>query len=306
MQTNERLEEARRFLEELAESPPALPYEPELLPMLFAATRENSTASIDDLTALIERSQKLASRVLSIANSALYALESTITSLRRAISILGFREVRTLVVMLGAVSAIKGAKLPRNFDATALWRHQLKAATIAKTLAAELGGPAGICGPAAIEENRLVMTPDEAYAAGLLHDIGQVFFAAGRPDVWEAVDDLRRKSSLESFEAEDAYWGIDHALIGAQVLHYWKLPLLLTDPINWHHAPGLAPAYKMEARLLSAANHIAHSGLDKEGALPEAVASLMPEDIDLVQLGTVVAQSLDNDAAAESFIMLVK
>jgi len=305
MQTNERLEEARRFLEELAESPPALPYEPELLPMLFAATRENSTASIDDLTALIERSQKLASRVLSIANSALYALESTVTSLRRAISILGFREVRTLVVMLGAVSAIKGAKLPRNFDATALWRHQLKAAGIAKALAAELGDPAGVCGPSATDENRLGMTPDEAYAAGLLHDIGQVFFAAGRPNIWEAVEDLRLKSGMQYFEAEDAYWGIDHALIGAQVLHYWKLPLLLTDPINWHHAPALAPAYKMEARLLSAANLLAHSGLDEEGALPEAAASLMPEGVDLARLGTAVAQSLDNDAA-ESFIMLVK
>jgi HD-like signal output (HDOD) protein len=305
MQTSEKLEEARRFLEELAENPPVLPYEPVLLPMLFAATREDSTASVDDLTALIERSQKLASRVLSIANSAVYALESTVTSLRRAVSILGFREVRTLVIMLGAVSAIKGAKLPRNFDATALWRHQLKVAAIAKVLAAELGGPTGICGPMATDENRLGMVPDEAYAAGLLHDIGQVFFAAGRPDVWDAVEELRRESGMRSFEAEDEYWGIDHALIGAQVLHYWKLPLLLTDPINWHHAPELAPAYKMETRLLAAANRIARSGLDAEDTLPEAAASLMPEGADLARLGTAVAQNLEGDTA-ETFIMLVK
>ena len=305
MQANERLEEARIFLAELAENPPALPYEPALLPMLFAATREDSTAAIDDLTVLIERSQKLASRVLSIANSAVYALESTVTSLRRAISILGFREVRSLVVMLGAVSAIKGAKLPKRFDIAALWRHQLQAATIAKTLAEALAGPSGICGPAASDEDRLSMAPDEAYAAGLLHDIGQVFFAAGRPGVWEAVQELRRESGIQYFEAEDAYWGIDHALIGAQVLHYWKLPLLLTDPINWHHAPELAPAYKMEARLLAAANCIAHSGLDAEGSLPEAALSLMPGGVDPVRLGAAVAQSLDSDDA-KAFMLLIQ
>jgi len=305
MQANERLEEARIFLEELAENPPALPYEPDLLPMLFAATRENSTASIDDLTALIERSQKLASRVLSIANSAVYALESTITSLRWAVSILGFSEVRTLVIMLGAVSTIKGTPLPQRFDIASLWRHQLKTATIAKALAAELGSPSGVCGPSASAENRLGMAPDEAYAAGLLHDIGQVFFAAVRPAAWEAVERLRRESGIQYFEAEEAYWGIDHALIGAQVLHYWKLPLLLTDPINWHHAPELAPAYKMEARLLAAANRVAHSGLTAQGALPEAAVSLMPEGADPVRLGAAVAQSLDS-GDAEAFIMLVK
>jgi len=304
MQANERLEEARIFLEELAENPPALPYEPALLPLLFAATREDSTASIDDLTVLIERSQKLASRVLSVANSAVYALESTITSLRRAVSILGFSEVRNLVVMLGAISTIKGAKLPQHFDIASLWRHQLMTATIAKALAAELGGSSGLCGPSASAENRLVMAPDEAYAAGLLHDIGQVFFAAGRPDVWEAVKGLRRESGMQYFEAEETYWGIDHALIGSQVLHYWKLPLLLTDPINWHHAPELAPAYKMEARLLAAANCTARNWLTAGGALPEAAASLMPEGTDPVRLGTAVAQGLAS-GKGEAFITLV-
>ena len=306
MQPKEKLEEARGFLEELAESPPQLPYEPALMPMLFAATRENSTASIDDLTQLIERSQKLASRVLSIANSALYALESTVTSLRRAISILGFREVRTLVIMLGAVSAIKGAKLPKSFDATALWRHQLKTATVAKILTAELGGQGGLCGPGNPEPDcRLTMAPDEAYAAGLLHDIGKVFFAASRPGLWEAVEEIRQISSLKYYEAEDAYWGMDHALIGAQVLHYWKLPLLLTDPINWHHAPELAPAFKMEARLLAAANRIAHSGLTSEGALYGDAASLMPEGADPEALGGAVAAGLQN-VDAETFVTLLK
>lgn len=289
----DRLREARAFLEELAENPPWLPYEPSLLPQLFAATRDGSNASIDDLTALIERSQKLAARVLTIANSALYALESTVTSLRRAISILGFREVRTLVIMIGAVSAIKAAKLPRSFNANALWRHQLKTATLAKALAGFFSsGAAGQAG-------MLEMAPDEAYAAGLLHDIGKVFLAAGRPQLWETMDAWRQQNKTSFFEAEDAYWGMDHALIGAQVLHYWKLPLLLTDPINWHHAPELAPAFALEARLLAMANRLSHSGLTEDGDLPEDSAMLLPAKADSKALAEVVKKALavaDNEA----------
>ncbi|MDL2207503.1 HDOD domain-containing protein [Desulfovibrio sp. OttesenSCG-928-F20] len=278
-----RLEEARAFLEELSDNPPWLPYEPMLLPQLFAATKEDSTASVDDLTLLIERSQKLATRVLSLANSALYALESTVTSLRRAVSILGFREVRTLVVMIGAVSAIKGAKLPKEFDANELWRHQVNTASLAKGLTMAMSS---------LPENGLEMAPDEAYAAGLLHDIGKVFLAAGRPAIWAEIENLRREKNISFFEAENEYWGMDHALIGAQVLHYWKLPLLLTDPINWHHAPDVAPAFGAEARLLAAANLLAHDGLPAEGPLPDFVLAMLPAGVNPEKAATIVREAV--------------
>ena len=301
------LDEARAFLEDLAENPPWLPYEPTLIPALFAATRDDSTVSIDDITALIEQSQKLATRVLSLANSALYALQSTVTSLRRAVSVLGYREVRTLVLMIGAVSTIREAKLPRGFDAKGLWRHQLRTAVIAKALADALLKGTGM--PEGKPDNSLEMAPDEAYAAGLLHDIGKVFLASGRPKTWEAIETLRKRENGDFHKAEDAYWGMDHALVGAQVLHYWKLPLLLTDPINWHHAPGLAPAFAAEARLLAAANIIAHEGVlaapgaapanaaDAAETLPPAAAALCPEGSDPAVLGGVVAAALRESAS---------
>lgn len=285
MKSQEHLAEARLFLEELAAKPPALPYEPQLLPMLFAATRDGSNASVDDLTELIERSQKLAVRVLAVANSAVYALESTVTSLRRAVSVLGFREVRTIVVMLGAVSVIRGAKLAKGFDANALWLHQLKTAAAAKAMTSVLcrGGFDAV-------QKRLEMGPDEAYVAGLLHDIGKVFLASGRPEVWAQIEQMRRAEGTSFAEAETAYWGIDHALIGAQVLHYWKLPLLLTDAINWHHAPHVAPAYKLEAGLLAAANAVAHEGFDENGTFPEAALAVLPADLDAAAFGAAVAE----------------
>jgi HD-like signal output (HDOD) protein len=286
------IEKSRLSLQRLLQNPPQMPFEPALLPMLFAMTREDSAASLSDLVTLIERSQKLTLRVLAITNSAAYGLPFKVSTLHQAVLILGLREIRLQVIMVGMSSVLNAKKLPKAFNITTLWGHQLKVAAIAKSLAAELGGPSGICGPFADEENRLNMAPDEAYIIGFLHDIGKVFFAASCPDLWEDVEKTWKKNEQHYFEAENEYWDIDHALIGATVLHYWKLPLLLTEPVNWHHVPELATTYTMEARLLAAANHIAHSDFDVQNELCEEAVSLLPEEIDDAALMTAMAHNL--------------
>lgn len=283
-------QESGAFLRKLLQNPPALPFEPALFPMLFAATREDSLISMEDLVALIERSQNLASRVLAIANSAFYGLERKVSTLRQAVKILGICEIRTLAVTAGMAAIFQNARLPESFDITALWKHQLKTATIAKTLAAELGPLAD--NPASAKEDRLDMAPDEAYITGLLHDIGKIFFASVCPEEWRAVETQWRESGLEYFAVENAYWNIDHGLVGAMILHHWNLPLLLTEPINWHHAPEKAPAYTMRTRLLAAADRIAHSDLDAEKSLCGKAAALLPAGSDPAALYAAIVQSL--------------
>ena len=292
-------QEARSFLNKLLQAPPALPFEPMLLPRLFAVTRDEATASIEDIVSLIEHSQKLTARILAIANSAAYGLRYKVSTLRRAVSILGFREVRLLATLVATASVIKEAGLPKNFNINALWCHQLETAFIAKTLVTELSDSSNV------KNNRLGITPDEAYVAGLLHDIGKVFFAASRPDIWQKVESMRMKALHSFSEAENAYWGIDHALIGAEVLHTWNLPLLLSEPINWHHAPELAPLHVMETRLLAAANHIAHDGLDKEGQLNDKALALLPAGCSATALGRAIAQNFA-DPSAKCLMTLVR
>ena len=153
-----------------------LPFDPKLLPLLFAVTQEGSNASVKTVVALIEQSPRLATRVLAVANSAAYGLEFKVSTLQRAISIMGLREVRLLVLMVGMSSFIREAQLPKAFDTGAFWSHLLSVATIARTLADVLGGDTGVCGTSACAGERLVMVPDEAYIAGLLHDVGKIFW----------------------------------------------------------------------------------------------------------------------------------
>lgn len=283
--------ESRLILQKLLQNPPELPFEPRLLPLLFAVTQEGSNASVRSVVALIEKSPRLATRVLSVANSAAYGLEFKVSTLQRAISIMGLREVRLLVLMVGMSSFIREAQLPKAFDTGAFWKHLLSVATIARTLADILGGDNGVCGPSACAGERLLMVPDEAYIAGLLHDVGKVFFAASRPDLWEKAAEMELAESCGSYEAENTQLGMDHGLIGAAVMHQWKLPLLLTEPINLHHSPELATTYKMEARLLAAANALAHCSHD-ELLLRSKAGEHLPGACDLDAVSAAVFEGM--------------
>lgn len=77
--------------------------------MLFAVTQEGSNASRKTVVTLIEQSPRLTTRVLAVANSAAYGLEFKVSTLQRAISIMGLREVRLLVLMVGMSSFIREA-----------------------------------------------------------------------------------------------------------------------------------------------------------------------------------------------------
>lgn len=292
--------ESRSFLHQLLLNTPPLPFESALLPALFDITREGSTASIGDLVDLIERSQKLAAHILTAANSALYGQEFKVSSLHRAVSLMGVREVRTLALMEGMASILKAAQLPKGLEAGVLWRHQLRTAAVARALASELTPkPAGPCSAPPAKGKRLSLAPDEAYAAGLLHDVGKVIFAAARPDLWEAVDEYRRKHNLQAHEAEEACLGLDHAVIGAEVMHRWQLPMLLTEPVNWHHAPEMATDYAAEARLLAAADIVAYTDIEASGELCGEALALLPEKADAVALGAAAVRGI---ACVESFV----
>lgn len=260
--------------------------------MLFAVTQEGSHASLRSVTSLIEKSPKLTARVLTVANSAAFGLEFKVSSLQRAINLIGLREVRLLVLMVGMSSFIREAKLPKTFNVEAFWKHLLRVAGITRILAEFLGGDSGLCGPSAATRDRLVMRPDEAYIAGLLHDVGKVFLAAARPDVWEEVTTRATRDKIDCCEAENAFWHMDHALIGAAVLHHWQLPLILTEAINLHHAPELASTYQMEARLVAAADCMANAPDNAAGQFNGSFLSFLPQGCDAAALGEAVAQGM--------------
>ena len=301
----QRIEESRLFIQKLVQNPPVLPLEPTLLPKLFSVTRENSTASTNEIVALIEHSQTLTARILTLANSASYGLRFKVTTLQRAVTILGTAEIRLLAIFVAVSSFINQTKLPKSFDAAGIWKHQLSVACIVKSLAIAYANACTLHSPTDSHKNMpLVATPSEMYVMGLLHDLGKFCIASRRPDIWEQIEELREKKNLPLVEAETQFWGIDHSLVGATLLHNWNLPQTLTDPITWHHTPDLMPVYSVEANLLAAANIIARQAFDETTSISEEAVSLLPPTCDTVVLESAVKTALEtrND---EEFLGLI-
>lgn len=259
------------FLEELPRLPHRLPFSPGLLAELFALTGESSLSSLEDIGKTMAQDQGLTARVLALANSAYYGLQAEVATAGRAVAVLGLNEVRTLVLTVGVAAMARNHVPAKLLDLGAYWRHQVVAAQAARLLAGRLG-----------------LDSDALYTAGMLHDLGKLLTAMHRPGDWNAIRAMQA-GTLPWHEAEDAYWGIDHAIVGAMTLSSWNLPLAITDPVSWHHAPDLALESKAEAEILALADTLAHAvdttrtptgldltaGLGKLGLDPEAITGEM-------------------------------
>lgn len=257
-----RINDAREFLNSLVDSPIKLPFEPSLLPELFKSISDTSRASMQDIAELVARSQGLAAKVLSVANSACYGLLHSVSSLDRAVQVLGVLDLRSLVVMFGMSGAIPQRDLPKGFPTKLLWEHQLRTAKLGRLITRIIAEAA--------PKTPGLPEPESVYAAGILHDVGKVVLAYRRPLDWQNITNINNYKGLSIAAAEDEYWGIDHGSIGGILLKDWNLPDLLSQMVSWHHHPRFASQDQLAVGILAAANVLAESKLlPLEGLSPE-------------------------------------
>jgi putative nucleotidyltransferase with HDIG domain len=212
-----------------------LPYSPDLLGKLFNQTADGGYTSLAEISKTISRDQGLTVRILSLANSAFYGLQAEVSSVERAVAMLGLKELRTMVLGLGVSSLTIKLKRSELLDLEAYWRHQLLTACCARAVA-----------------EGVEVSAEDMFTCGLLHDLGYLITAIYRPDDFRAVKEISFSEGLSTYRAEMRHLGLDHGVIGAMVLSSWDLPQQITEPINWHHSPDKAPAFRKEAELLHA------------------------------------------------------
>ncbi len=229
---------AQGFLAEIPAIRHDLPYSPALLVSLFTKTSADSISSLKDIAAIIEKDQGVTARMLHVANSAFYGLQSEVSSVARAAMVLGLSEVRSIVLSMGLRALSQSRPLAVEFNLDEYWRHQFIVAVLARSLAHDADD----------------QDPDELFTVGLLHDLGKLIIALHRPQDWEAIEALAKRDELTCSVAEDRYWGVDHAVIGALVLKAWDFPFSLLEPVSWHHAPNLAGEFQSRAMLVSLAD----------------------------------------------------
>ncbi|MFW6323628.1 MAG: HDOD domain-containing protein [Desulfovibrionales bacterium] len=240
---------AQEFLKDLSRLERDLPCSPALLQKISTAVRQDSSSSLEEISALIVKDQALSARVLALANSSFYGLQGRISSVSRAVSVLGLREIRNLLYII--LLRHFAARIPSGLiDLADYLEHNFRVGLFVKHLSRKTG----------------IGEYEDLFTAGLLHDIGKLLTALHRPGDWRQI--LRLHSSSWPFATtEMRYWGVDHGMIGARVLSSWYIPSELTGPIHWHHQIQSAPVYKEQTALLAAADELEHL-TRKEGFAP--------------------------------------
>jgi putative nucleotidyltransferase with HDIG domain len=242
-------EELRTRLGAIAELPP--------MPGTFAALQDALVDTGVDLRAvagIIERDPAVTAKILQVCNSAFFRLPRRVSSIPQAVNYLGLATVRSIA--LCAELFKPGKALPPGLDLTLLQRHALTVGAITRVLASGRSWE------------------EDAFLAGLLHDVGLSLLARQFPERMQRVlDAVAQGAALAA--AEHEHLNIDHATAGAYLLGLWDLPFEVVDAVAAHHhgEPG-AGGFDT-----AAAVRIAHAAL--AAVRPTEIPAHEPQTLDL-------------------------
>jgi len=209
------------------------------LPLMPGLMRDALALGLDPdakPAALIKRvssEQQLAARVLQLANFASNAPLRAVTSVDEAVLRLGTRAVQRALM----AACIESWSQPNIYGPEGLVQmdHAL--------------GTACMCGLVA---DHAGADSHEAFAYGLLHDVGKLFLLKSRTD-------FARRGGNPPMQAEFVETMAEiHPFIGEMAMHLWGLPIAIREPIRFHHAPAEAATYKTEAAVAYVANRLSH------------------------------------------------
>jgi putative nucleotidyltransferase with HDIG domain len=181
----------------------------------------NPKTSPIDLDRVIQLDPVLMGRVLKLINSAYYGLGNQVTSLVRAIIMLGLNTVKNLALSSAVLGNVSSKTDFHALNSDAFWRHSLCVGVTAKLIAKERG----------IDPKTL----EEYFAAGLLHDIGKIPLNNTLADEYVRAMALADREHISIVQAERRELGIDHCEAGALIAEAWKLSGAIADTVRSHH-----------------------------------------------------------------------
>ncbi len=182
---------------------------------------EDPRTSARDIQAVVQADPALAAKVLKIVNSSFYGLPAQIASLERAILMLGMTAVKNLALASSLSRLLKADAVSERFSARDVWRHCVAVGVCAREMAKAAQS----------------VQPDEAFVAGLMHDVGLIAARQVFPAKLEEVAELCSDSPQNFCATEERIVGADHQAIGGVLAAKWKFPANLRYAIAYHHEP---------------------------------------------------------------------
>jgi len=220
---------------------PSLPHV--LVDMLSACQGKHS--SFQNISTIISRDAAIAARVISLANSSFYNHGTQISTLERALLVLGTDTIKTIVITASVQQFFSGFNTEHTSFLKKFWQRSLSCALTAKSLAILTSYP----------------NPEEAYLTGLLHNIGELVLETNYSD--QFVQLIREQNSeLERITREKEEFSVDHTSVGAWLAKEWGLSNFTVDAIEFHHAPtdSIKDAHHL-VKLIYLASHLSNDEL---------------------------------------------
>lgn len=231
--------------------------------------------SIEVLVGTIGLDQVLTALVLQMSNSVSLGYSRTCSTLNEAIMQIGLRRLKSMLMTSSATSMLAGNLSGYRFGTGELWQHSLTVGVISEWLAQALHYP----------------DPEQAYVAGLLHDIGKLLLDQSILSNYDEIADYVQKYQMQLWEVEEKLIGINHATVGGLIAEHWNFPIVLVDAIRFHHVPSFArtnprlPAIVNLANSFSADYQITNSALLSFQLHPESlnILKIKPEELEKIK-----------------------
>jgi HD-like signal output (HDOD) protein len=220
----------------------------------MAKALQSPTASTQSIADIAARDPGLTAKLLQLSNSAFFGINRTVNSVADAVQFLGVGVIQSLALAVPLFSSFDRNKCP-SFPVEQVWHHSIQTGILARWLVGEY-----------LEDSVLA---EQAFAAGVLHDIGQLILAQGMSKDYSAVLAEVRSNATPLCQVEQNRFQTTHAEVGGYLLTLWGLPFSLVDAVAYHHDPRRSPTATFGlAGIIHVVNLLQHEQTIHPGFVP--------------------------------------
>ncbi|MBI4631768.1 MAG: HDOD domain-containing protein [Chloroflexi bacterium] len=213
--------------------------------------------NINRVGQVLTADQVIAAQILRHANSAYYGGRTPCATVADGIMRIGIRQVKSVLYSVSA-----NQMLNIHLMKSDLFRHSQAVAAVARRLATLLHRA----------------DPEEAFTAGLLHDIGKLLLDRHTRPHYRAMAEMIHQGH-SPIRAEEKFLGTDHATIGGLIAERWQFPRVLVEAIRYHHAPTLSYRPQLPALVIYADHFVLQAGI---GLTPLGIPPLPPDTLQIL------------------------
>lgn len=242
---------------------------------------QDEDAGMPELAELISQDAGMASTILAVANSPAYHRSGgKKANLYQALTAIGTDMIKTLVISESVFQMFNDFSRPGTIDLRGFWKHSLTAAVMARDIAVKMKHP----------------HVEEAYLAGLLHDVGRLGLMAAAPQ--EYAVNFHAKDDAKLCWVEQRTLQITHAEAGAAIIERWQMDSFLADAVQYHHEPVTRVANAHPLIRIVMLSHLLSSQDTDETTLAEAGTLCGLEAADIEEIRSKAETKVSRAAAA--------